>query len=226
MSISVADILKKPNALALVQEASKALEAEQKRRAEFREWISEDIKAEFINGEVVIHSPAKLGHIDATGNLCDLLKAFVLHHKLGKVTSEKSMVVLTRNDYEPDICFWSTEKAAHFNRDTMLFPSPDLIVEVLSKSTQRHDRKTKFEDYAEHGVLEYWMVDTKRQLVETFLLLTPTDKSYVPNGKFGLNDELASTVVKDFVIPVKAIFDDEVYLEVLMKILASATRTK
>lgn len=62
MTISVAEILKRPNALSIVQEAAKALEVEQKRRAEFREWISEDIKAEFINGEVVIHSPAKLGH--------------------------------------------------------------------------------------------------------------------------------------------------------------------
>lgn len=219
MHISVAEILKRPNALHLVQEASRVLQEEQKRRAEFREWISEDIKAEFINGEVIIHSPAKLGHIDATGNLCNLLKTFAMVRGLGKVTSKKSMVSLTRNDYEPDICFWRTEKAVGFTPDTLLFPAPDLIVEVLSKGTQRHDRKIKFQDYAEHGVSEYWIVDTKRQIVETYGLLTPQDKTYVPNGKLGWYDELSSTVLEGFVIPVKAIFEDGAYLEVLKGML-------
>ncbi len=39
------------------------------------------------------------------------------------------------------------------------FPAPDLIVEVLSESTEANDRGIKFEDYAAHGVVEYWIVD-------------------------------------------------------------------
>ena len=37
--------------------------------------------------------------------------------------------------------------------------APDMVMEVLSPSTQRHDRLTKFSLYQRAGVREYWIVD-------------------------------------------------------------------
>lgn len=42
---------------------------------------------------------------------------------------EKATIGLTRNDYEPDICFFTAEKAAQFTEDQMIFPTPDFVVE-------------------------------------------------------------------------------------------------
>jgi Uma2 family endonuclease len=219
MEITVSEILKSPGAVKLYQQIQEALADETRRREEFREWLTEDVKAEFINGEIVLHSPVKRRHYLASNNLNVLLKTLVFLKKLGTSAVEKALVALTRNDYEPDICFWGNEKAATFNDNTMLHPAPDFVVEILSPSTKKHDRETKFEDYALHGVREYWIIDPDKQTVEQFGLLVPTDKSYLPYGKFIPGDDIKSIVLPEFEIPVAAIFDEKANFEALKKLM-------
>ncbi len=164
MQISPESILEMPNAVLLVDKVKSRLDDEQKRRRHFYEIVEENKKTEFINGEIIFHSFVKLPHNDATILLGMLLKAFVAKHKLGFVGVEKIMISLTRNAYEPDICFFGEAKAKHFKRRQAQFPAPDFVVEVLSDSTAKQDRETKFQDYAAHGVSEYWIVATEKQL--------------------------------------------------------------
>lgn len=125
---------------------------EQSRRQRFYEEMTEEQKLEFIQGEVIVHSPARKNHLDATGNIYTLLNLFVKQHRLGSVFSEKALIQLTRNDFEPDVCFFKQKKAKQFQEDQLFFPAPDLVVEVLSKSTKKRDRGIKFEDYQLHEV--------------------------------------------------------------------------
>ena len=110
---------------------------ETQRRQQFYRDISEDDKAEFINGKIVMHSPVKMGHLESSGELYMLMRLHVRKYKLGKIFTEKAMIHLTKNSYEPDICFWKKELSDTFTRDQMLFPAPTLIVEILSPSTQK-----------------------------------------------------------------------------------------
>ena len=48
--------------------------------------------------------------------------------------------------------------------------APDLIIEILSPSTQRHDRMVKYNLYQRAGVREYWLVDPALQTVQVCLL--------------------------------------------------------
>lgn len=48
--------------------------------------------------------------------------------------------------------------------------APDLIVEILSPSTQRHDRLVKLNLYQRAGVREYWIVNPEDQTVQVMLL--------------------------------------------------------
>ena len=43
--------------------------------------------------------------------------------------------------------------------------APDLIIEILSPTTHRHDRLTKYNLYQRAGVQEYWIVDPDAQVV-------------------------------------------------------------
>lgn len=163
-------ILERPDAYRLMEKMQSALEQEQTLRKHFYEIVEENRKMEFINGEIVFHSPVKKRHNGATLHLAKIFDEYAITHDLGYVGVEKIMISLTRNDYEPDICFFREEVAAMFTEDQMQFPAPDFVVEVLSPSTEKHDRETKLVDYAAHGIREYWLVDPIRQTVEQHIL--------------------------------------------------------
>jgi len=186
------------------------IKEEQQKRKDFYDFVTEDIKAEFINGEVVIHSPVANEHESASNELNTLINLYISIHNLGRVTHEKLMISLTRNDYEPDICFFKKEKAAKFKEEQKLFPAPDMVVEVLSKSTEKFDRGIKFEDYAIHNIREYWIIDPRQKTIEKYLL---RNKKYELDEKVHSGNIISSTVVKGFSIPVKAIFNKKIFLE-------------
>jgi Uma2 family endonuclease len=48
--------------------------------------------------------------------------------------------------------------------------APDMVVEILSPSTLRHDQIVKFRKYQEAGVREYWLVNPEIRGVQVFLL--------------------------------------------------------
>ena len=148
----VEKILALPNAPQQINALYDAMQAEKQRRHDFRQWITPSIKAEFINGEVILHSPVRKRHFSVTDLLSSLLSFYVRAKKLGRVATEKALIALTRNDYEPDLVFFSTEKYATFTEEQMLFPAPDFVVEILSKSTASKDRGIKKQDYAAHGI--------------------------------------------------------------------------
>ena len=217
MEPAVQELLNSPKLALHVRKLGDVLAREHKARERFYDEIDEDQKAEFVNGKVIVHSPVKLRHNLITKRVLRLLDLYVETQNLGIVGYEKILVTLTRNDYEPDVCFFSAEKAASFTPDQMKFPAPDLAVEVLSLSTAEQDRGVKFEDYAAHGVTEYWIVDPEAETVEQYIL---DGERYALQMKSG-SGELASVAVAGFEIPVRALFDDAENLRVLRQLLQS-----
>lgn len=213
MNITVEQTLEMPDVVLFAQRLQSALEAEKQKRRHFYEIVEENKKMEFINGEIIFHSPVKLQHNRATKLFCKLLDTFVAKHQLGFVGIEKIMVLLSRNDYEPDVCFFGNEKAKSFKPRQAQFPAPDFVVEVFSDSTEKNDREIKFQDYAAHGIAEYWIIDPEKQTVEQFVL---------ENGRYQLlvkakDGEINSIVLPEFKIPIRAVFDENVNLNALTK---------
>ncbi len=187
---------------------------ERARRERFYEEMDESQKVEFINGEVFMHSPAKFRHIDVVTRLLRLLSIHVDRHDLGWVGSEKALIRLTRNDYEPEIVFYGREKAALLRPEQMKFPAPDFAVEVISPSTERHDRGIKFEDYAAHGIAEYWIIDPVAQAVEQYTLPAGSTE-YQMVGTWSGELEVVSVAVPGFHLPALALFDRQANLAAL-----------
>jgi Uma2 family endonuclease len=215
MSVSLDQILEMPNAAILAQRIQTALDEEQEKRRHFYEIIEEDKKMEFINGEIIFQSPAKLRHTTAVKLLLKLLDTFVSNNDLGYVGVEKMLISLTRNDYEPDICFFDKSKSREFSPTQMQFPAPDLIIEVLSPSTEKYDRETKLQDYAAHGVGEYWIVDAEHEMIEQYVLQNEEYDLFV-KAKDG---HIQSVVLQGFSILIRAVFDEKVNLEELRRLI-------
>lgn len=216
-TISLEKVLEMPNVAILAEQINSALAKERKKREQFYEIVDENKKMEFINGEIVFQSPVKLKHNSATKLLGKLIDTFVIKNDLGFVGIEKILISLTRNDYEPDLCFFDKSKSKGFDKNQMRFPAPDFVVEILSDSTKRHDRETKFLDYAAHGVQEYWIVDPEGETVEQFLLNGEEYQLFLKSGS-GI---IQSVVLQGFSIPINTIFNENENLKVLAEIVNS-----
>lgn len=210
-------LLRSPELVEHVEALNRVMAAESQRRRKFHEEISEERKWEFINGEVIMHSPAANRHNRIAGRLFRLLSLWVDSKQLGQVTIEKTLCQFPRNDYEPDIAFYGAAKAANIRADTLLHPIPDMVVEALSATTEARDRGVKFEDYMVHGVGEYWIIDPGAETLEAFVLSNGSYPSQVERMQTGI---AASQAVAGFEIPVRAIFDDAENISAVRRLLA------
>ena len=99
----------------------------------------------------------------------------------------------------------------------MRFPAPDLVVEVISESTEQNDRGVKFDDDAAHGVAEYWIIDPDAETLEQYLL--PEGGDIYRLAIKAMTGKVRSAAIPGFEIPVRAIFDPEANQAVLQTVL-------
>ena len=139
---------------------------------EFLDWIDEDTRAEWADGEVLLTSPASESH----QNLCDFLNAVMRavaeHDDAGTVLSAPFLVRLPpplQRAREPDIVFVAREHLDRL-RPTYLDGAPDLVVEIVSPESVARDRGEKYVEYEQAGVREYWLIDRDRRQAEFYLL--------------------------------------------------------
>jgi Uma2 family endonuclease len=211
----ISEILKEPDAYFLLQEAHTALDNEKARRNAFYNDITEQEKVEFINGEIIVHSPVMKRHNSSTVLLSRLMSIYSDIHQLGFVGIEKIMITLTRNDYEPDICFFRKEKSDNFIEKQTLFPAPDFIIEILSEGTKKRDRGVKFQDYQSHKIEEYWIIDPDHQTIEQYHLEEDGYELILKSSE----GNIKSFVMTDFQIPIQSVFDEGINLETLKKLM-------
>ena len=215
-------LMERHDADRIVNRAARQLEEEAQDRAAFRKWLTPSVKAEFINGSIIMHSPVRLGHLNSGSNLQILLTTYVAHHQLGRVFVEKALVEMGRNDFEPDLAFWIMERTLDWTSETNVFPPPDLAIEILSKSTEKRDRGVKYQTYLDHGVQEYWIVDPIAETIEQHLLATGTgaENSYTLVGKLQGEQPVESQPISGFVIPAAMAFSNERALAWIRNLLA------
>ncbi|XYH92686.1 Uma2 family endonuclease [Sorangium sp. So ce1128] len=70
----------------------------------------------------------------------------------------------------PDIAGWRRERMPELPDTAYFSLAPDWICEVLSPSTEPHDRKEKMPLYAREGVQHAWLVDPLQRTLETFAI--------------------------------------------------------
>jgi Uma2 family endonuclease len=215
MNPNLLPLVKAGNLPDLLAQLNQYFADEQKMRDEFHEWLTPEIKAEFINGELVLHSPALARHTRVVVRLTQILQTYTVKEALGSLFIEKALVRMPRNSYEPDLIFYRKEVADTFSDDLMLFPVPDWIAEVLSPSTEGRDRGVKQEDYARNGVQEYWIIDPLTETVEVLIAENHTWHRQTTYTE-GI---IRSSVFAGLDLPVRAVFEDREAQGVMRQIL-------
>lgn len=128
---------------------------------------------EVIRGVLYV-SPAPIPlHQYVHSRLFVLLTRFVDENRLGVVLGAPMDVRLPLrigDPVQPDLVFLRTGNQPRWEVDSNFSGSPDLVVEILSPSTARRDRKIKHSAYREAGIPEYWIVDPRARTIEVFSL--------------------------------------------------------
>jgi Uma2 family endonuclease len=136
---------------------------------EFLSWVNEDTLAEWVDGEVIVTTPASYRHQDIANFLLSILRPYVEGHQLGVVLSAPFQLRLADSGREPDLLFLAT---GHLDRrkETYLDGPADLVVEILSPESAARDRGAKFYEYEAAGIPEYWLIDPERERAEFYQL--------------------------------------------------------
>jgi Uma2 family endonuclease len=148
------------------------------------EYCDEDIRAEWIDGEVVIMAPPSGDHCDIGAWLLRLLSEFVENEDLGLVRPEFTVRFPSlRRRRGPDLLFISRPKLKKLQR-TYFEGAPDLILEIVSPDSEARDWRHKYDEYEAAGVREYWIADPLGKNFEAYTL--GRSKSYtqiLPDGQ-------------------------------------------
>ena len=75
---------------------------------EFLDWLDGDTRAEWVDGQVIMPSPASDRHQDLAGFLESVLRAYVEAHELGIVRGAPFQMKL-EHGREPDVLFLAGE---------------------------------------------------------------------------------------------------------------------
>ena len=172
---------------------------------------------EIIDGEVRMMASPSINHVRINGNLHTIFTQY-LKGKTCEPFNQSGVHFSEEDHFVPDEMIVCNPDIVEEN---FINGVPDLVVEILSKSTAGQDRNKKFQKYEQYGVKEYWIVDQYMKRVEVFHLVDGkfvkfcdaqlyTDEEY----KFLSDREKAETVSEikvslydDFVVDVKDIFE-------------------
>ena len=137
---------------------------------DLRDLPDDGKRYELIDGELhVTPSPAPK-HQRVSSKLQFLLVVALQHTDQGEVYNAPMDVVLDdATVVQPDLLFLRTEHL-HFIGEKNIQGAPDLVVEILSPSTRRHDVLVKSSLYARFGVPSYWIVDPDLDRIELYRL--------------------------------------------------------
>ena len=159
---------------------------------------------ELIDGELYMAPGASWEHQESIINLGSTLRDFVRANRFGRVVASPVDVYLSNEDvFQPDIVFVSVERMDIIHRSGV-HGAPDLVVEMLSPSTERRDLTIKRERYEMFGVREYWLADT---IGKTITVLRARDGVFELVGVFGEGMTVETPLIPGLVVDVSEVFD-------------------
>jgi len=170
-------------------------------------------RLELIKGKVFAMSPAPNSfHQEILGNLHYEFRSIFKKNKCKVYLAPFDVRLVdfnkNTNDNEietvvqPDLCVVCD---ASIVDEKNCLGAPNLIVEILSKSTSKKDLTIKFDLYQENGVQEYWIVNPIEKSVLIYVLV---NGNYIGSRPFILETIIQSPTFPELKFEVDKIFED------------------
>ena len=159
---------------------------------------------EIIAAVLYVANAPTFDHQYTVFKLARYLGDFVEQHNWGTVIGAPFEVHLTETSrpVQPDLLFLNNEQLLAPGTQTF-HGAPSLIIEVISPSSIRLDRQTKFDAYEAAGVAEYWLVDPKARSVEVYTL---SRGEYALSGQYTGDEVITSRLLVGLAIPNHALY--------------------
>jgi Uma2 family endonuclease len=162
-----------------------------------------NVKHEYHRGQVYAMAGGSQAHSQIAVNVCTLLRAGVRGSGCRALNSDIKIRQSLEDYVYADALVTCDERDKAPDQDWIDFP--ELVVEVLSKSTALHDRGDKFDGYRQIVSLrEYVLIDYRRRAVAVWRRDDAgvwTDVTYGPDGDITLTS-------LDLTLPVGLIYED------------------
>lgn len=158
---------------------------------EFEALPERNLPTELINGELVMRGAPSVNHQRLSRNITRMLLNMDLAGEL--FYAPTSVKLDDRNYFQPDVLWIAAGNTRCTILDDGIEGAPDLVVEVLSPGTAKADRGIKFEQYAAHGVREYWIVEPTLAFLQVWVLV---EGVYQHQGVYGADETFASPVLQ------------------------------
>lgn len=155
-----------------------------------------NLPVELWDGEITMSPTPTPNHQRIVLRFAKLLEAVIAPTNLGEVFVSPLDVILTqRRVVQPDVFFISKARL-HLVTDRVRC-APDLVLEIISQGSWRRDRVDKKDLYEQHGVREYWIIDSETQTIEVFALENNAFKLH-SKAEYGVT--AVSKLLPDFMV--------------------------
>ena len=171
----------------------------------------ENERIEIINGEAVMMAPPSRVHQEISGALFAQLYNFLEGKKCRVYAAPFAVRLFERDRDRPEDVDTMVEPDLSVVCDSDKLDNhgckgaPDLVIEILSPSTRRHDRLVKLNLYQRAGVREYWIVNPEEKAVQVFTL---NDGLLLPHEDYGQTDVVKVNVLNGCFIELSKVFSE------------------
>jgi Uma2 family endonuclease len=161
---------------------------------------------ELIEGELHVSTSPSYLHQTVLMKIADAFLQYLRERPIGEIVPGIGVIFDDFSGVIPDLVFFTKERKGRILGGARLTGAPDIAIEIVSPgaSNERRDRTLKRKLYSAHGVGEYWIVDPETCSVELYRKRKQGGLILAANLQIG--DELTSTVLEGFHLPVQAIF--------------------
>jgi Uma2 family endonuclease len=159
---------------------------------------------EIIDGVLYMAPSPNEYHQVASSRITTYLNIYVDFNGLGLTLAAPFDVKLAfKTVVQPDVLLFLYKNGEIEELSEVVKRIPDLVVEIASPGTMKHDRQRKFQAYERAGIREYWIVEPNHRSIEVFAL---DARTYCKIGVFSGEQTVISQVVPDFPVAVEQFF--------------------